>query len=83
MPGGSWAYTILSPARSIARRCRSQGRDAFPPGGKYYVCGGLNYRRASEETTDECLTEIFQELSRDEYRHARQILTLLEKQMSI
>ena len=46
-------------------------------------CGGLNYRRASEETTDECLTEIFQELSRDEYRHARQILTLLEKQMSI
>ena len=38
MPGGSWAYTILSPARSIARRCRSQGRDAFPPGGKFYVC---------------------------------------------
>ncbi len=24
---------------------------------------GLNYRRASEETTDECLAEIFQELS--------------------
>ena len=43
----------------------------------------LNYRRASEETTDECLTEILLELSRDEYRHARQILTLLEKQMSI
>ena len=38
MPGGSWAYTILSPARSIARRCRSRGRDAFPPGGKFYVC---------------------------------------------
>ena len=46
-------------------------------------CGGLNYRRASEETTDECLAEIFRELSRDEYRHARQVLTLLEKQMSI
>lgn len=46
-------------------------------------CGGLNYRRASEETSDECLTEIFLELSRDEYRHARQILCLLEKQMSI
>lgn len=46
-------------------------------------CGGLNYRRASEETTDQCLSEIFLELSREEYRHARQILSLLEKQMPI
>ena len=46
-------------------------------------CGGLNYRRASEETTDECLSEILLELSHDEYRHARQLLCLLEKQMPI
>ena len=46
-------------------------------------CGGLNYRRSSEETTDPCLSEIFLELSRDEYRHARHILSLLEKQMPI
>lgn len=47
------------------------------------ICSGLNYRRASEETTDECLSEILLELSRDEYRHARQLLCLLEKQMPI
>lgn len=46
-------------------------------------CGGLNYRRSSDETTDPCLSEIFLELSRDEYRHARHILSLLEKQMPI
>ena len=43
----------------------------------------MNYRRASEETTDECLSEILLELSHDEYRHARQLLCLLEKQMPI
>lgn len=47
------------------------------------TCGGLNYLRAAEETDDECLREIFKKLSEDEYRHARQILSLLEKQMSI
>lgn len=46
-------------------------------------CSGLNYRRASEETTDECLSEILLGLSHDEYRHARQLLCLLEKQMPI
>ena len=46
-------------------------------------CSGLNYRRASDETTDECLSEILLELSHDEYRHARQLLCLLEKQMPI
>lgn len=88
--GGSWAYTILSPARSIARRCPQPGEGCVSSWRevlrlRYHEesCGGLNYRRASEETTDECLAEIFQELSRDEYRHARQVLTLLEKQMSI
>lgn len=47
------------------------------------ACGGLNYRRAAEGTDDECLQEIFNSLSRDEYRHARQLLSLLEKQISI
>lgn len=46
-------------------------------------CGGLNYRRAGDETTDECLGEIFLELSKDEYRHARQVLGLLEKLIPI
>lgn len=46
-------------------------------------CGGLNYRRAGDETTDECLGEIFSELSKDEYRHARQVLGLLEKLIPI
>lgn len=43
------------------------------------ACGGFNYARAAEETTDICLKEIFDRLSRDEYRHAAQVRGLLEK----
>lgn len=47
------------------------------------ACSGMNYRRAGEETLDECLAAIFQELSRDAYHHARQLLTLLEGNLPI
>jgi len=48
--------------------------------GRYHeeMCGNFNYIRASEETTDYCLTRIFEELAADEYRHAQQMLHLLE-----
>ena len=34
------------------------------------VCGGFNYRRASQETLDPCLQQLLLAFSQDEYRHA-------------
>ena len=41
------------------------------------VCGGFNYRRASQETLDPCLQQLLLEFSQDEYRHANAMLCLL------
>ena len=41
------------------------------------VCGGFNYRRASQETLDPCLQELLLAFSQDEYRHANAMLCLL------
>ena len=43
------------------------------------TCGGLRYAQAAEVTEDVCLREIWEELSAAEYRHARQLLSLLEQ----
>ena len=43
------------------------------------ACGGFNYIRAAEETTDPCLRKLLTELSESEYRHANTVLALLEK----
>ena len=41
------------------------------------VCGGFNYRRASQETLDPCLQQLLLAFSPDEYRHANAMLCLL------
>ena len=41
------------------------------------VCGGFNYRRASQETLDPCLPQLLLAFSQDEYRHANAMLCLL------
>lgn len=41
------------------------------------VCGGFNYRRASQETLDPCLQQLLLAFSQDEYRHANAMLRLL------
>ena len=41
------------------------------------VCGGFNYRRASQETLDPCLQQLLLAFSQDEYRHAPAMLCLL------
>ena len=46
------------------------------------ACGGFNYLRAAEGTTDPCLQKILTELSEEEYRHARQLTALLEQAMN-
>ena len=43
------------------------------------ACGGYNYFRAGEETLDYCLEQMFHAMSKDEYRHADQILRLLSR----
>ena len=41
------------------------------------VCGGFNYRRASQETLDPCLQQLLLAFSQDEYHHANAMLCLL------
>lgn len=43
------------------------------------VCGGFNYARAADGTTDICLSKLLRELSEQEYRHANTVMALLEK----
>lgn len=45
------------------------------------ACNGLNYARAADGTTDPCLSRLLQELSADEYRHADQLMELLERSL--
>ena len=45
------------------------------------VCGGFNYRRASQETLDPCLQQLLLAFSQDEYRHANAMLCLLSDVM--
>ncbi|QNL43662.1 ferritin-like domain-containing protein [Oscillibacter hominis] len=49
--------------------------------GRYHeeACGGFNYIRAAEGTTDPCLSRLLTQLSEDEYRHADRMLALLER----
>ena len=41
------------------------------------VCGGFNYRRASQETLDPCLQQLLLAFSQDEYHPANAMLCLL------
>ena len=51
--------------------------------GRYHAesCGALNYARSAEGTTDTCLRRVFEDLSREEFRHAEQISRLLERSL--
>lgn len=51
---------------------------------RYHVeaCGGFNYARAADGTTDICLAKLLNELSADEYRHAERIMAMLERAMA-
>lgn len=50
---------------------------------RYHVeaCGGFNYARAADGTTDPCLSKLLMELSDDEYHHADRMMMLLERAM--
>jgi len=43
------------------------------------ACSGLNYARAADETTDLCLTKLFNRLSEQAYQRADDVMNLLGK----
>lgn len=45
------------------------------------ACGGFNYARAAEGTTDPCLSKLLEELSHDAYAQADTLLELLERSL--
>ena len=46
------------------------------------ACGGFNYARTADSTSDVCLTWLLNELSSDEYRHAERVMSLLERSLT-
>ena len=46
------------------------------------ACGGFNYARTADSTSDVCLTRLLNELSGDEYRHAERVMNLLERSLT-
>ena len=46
------------------------------------ACGGFNYARTADSTSDVCLTRLLNELSSDEYRHAERVMSLLERSLT-
>lgn len=46
------------------------------------ACGGFNYARTADSTSDVCLTRLLNELSGDEYRHAERVMSLLERSLT-
>lgn len=46
------------------------------------ACGGFNYARTADSTSDVCLTRLLNGLSSDEYRHAERVMSLLERSLS-
>lgn len=45
------------------------------------ACGGLNYQRTADDTSDICLSRLLTELSADEFHHAEQMMKLLERSL--
>lgn len=43
------------------------------------ACNGMNYARSADGTTDPCLAKLLNELSDDEYRHAGELMAMLER----
>ena len=43
------------------------------------ACGGLNYARAADETTDKCLADLFGRLSEQSYQRAEDVMGVLGK----
>ena len=70
------------PAVSCERICVGQWCAALRERYHAEACGGFNYARAQDGTTDPCLGELLGQLSADEYRHAEVLMGMLERSLS-
>ena len=80
------AYYLITgecyrPAIDTGRICIGRWCPALRERYHMEACGGLNYAQAADGTTDPCLQRIFNVLSREEYRHAVEIMEMLERSM--
>ena len=76
------AYYLITgsrylPAITVEHRQWSSLADALRSCYHEEACGGLNYERAADETTDQCLTKLFNRLSEQAYARAEDVMTLL------
>lgn len=76
------AYYLITgsryaPAVTVERMCWDSLAQALRSCYHQEACGGLNYARAADETTDLCLTELFNRLSKQAYRRAEDVMDLL------
>ena len=67
------------PAISNERICIGRWCPALRERYHAEACNGLNYARSADGTTDPCLARLFNELSADEYRHADELMAMLER----
>lgn len=70
------------PSVSCGRICVGEWCAALRQRYHAEACGGLNYARAQDGTTDPCLGELLGQLSADEYRHAQILLEMLQRSLS-
>lgn len=74
--GGCYRPAVLHQSAPAANWCAALRQ-------RYHTeaCNGLNFARAAEGTTDPCLRALLNELSAAEYRHAEQLLQMLERSL--
>lgn len=72
--GQCYRPAVASGAVTIGRWCPALRE-------RYHMeaCNGMNYARSADGTTDPCLTKLLNELSEDEYRHAGELMAMLER----
>lgn len=69
------------PAISTERICVGRWCAALRERYHAEACSGLNYARAADGTTDPCLAKLLNDLSADAYRHAEELLRMLERSL--
>lgn len=72
--GQCYRPAITGGAVSVGRWCPALRE-------RYHIeaCSGMNYARSADGTTDPCLAKLLNELSADEYRHAEELMAMLER----
>ena len=72
--GQCYRPAIAGGAVSVGRWCPALRE-------RYHIeaCSGMNYARSADGTTDPCLAKLLDELSADEYRHAEELMAMLER----